>query len=241
MFSHPFAEKKLIWTTLSIVFCDGSLKRHILTDTLVAAVVHTANIQGGGGAPDVLASIRARFPWLRHVFANGAYAGEKLEAALKGKGCQSPRNRGADALSMTFWSYCTDQPNFSLQEVELSASIHPYILRFHKFELGDLSLCLTVGPWSGDCGAEAARSRMMTLAKDAMRLLPASAIHGSRSSASFLRIMEWKPAIRLRASTRRGTAASMAAIMTMSALLRCSLAVVISRAMVLADGTSWSC
>lgn len=49
MFSHPFAEKKLIWTTLSIVFCDGSLKRHILTDTLVAAVVHTANIQGGGG------------------------------------------------------------------------------------------------------------------------------------------------------------------------------------------------
>jgi hypothetical protein len=48
----------------------------------------------------------------------------------------------------------------------------------------------------------------------AMRLLPASAIHGSRSSASFLRIMEGKQAIKLHASTSRGTPASMAAIMT---------------------------
>jgi transposase len=30
----------------------------------------------------VLASIRYLFPWLRHVFADGAYAGEKLEIAL---------------------------------------------------------------------------------------------------------------------------------------------------------------
>ena len=36
--------------------------------------------------PGVLASIRASFPWLRHVFADGGYAGEKLETALKGKG-----------------------------------------------------------------------------------------------------------------------------------------------------------
>jgi transposase len=64
-------------------------KRHILTDTLgllVAAVVHTADIQDRDGAPGVLASIRASFPWLRHVFADGGYAGEKLETALKGKG-----------------------------------------------------------------------------------------------------------------------------------------------------------
>lgn len=64
-------------------------KRHILTDTLgllVAAVVHTADIQDRDGAPDVLTSIRTSFPWLRHVFADGAYAGEKLETALKGKG-----------------------------------------------------------------------------------------------------------------------------------------------------------
>lgn len=30
--------------------------------------------------------IRASFPWLRHVFADGGYAGDKLQTALKGKG-----------------------------------------------------------------------------------------------------------------------------------------------------------
>jgi transposase len=60
-------------------------KRHILTETqglLVGAVVHTADIQDRDGAPDVLASIRHSFPWLRQVFADGGYAGDKLRAAL---------------------------------------------------------------------------------------------------------------------------------------------------------------
>lgn len=60
-------------------------KRHILTDTtglLVAAIVHAADIQDRDGAPALLASIRSTFPWLRHVFADAAYAGDKLEAAL---------------------------------------------------------------------------------------------------------------------------------------------------------------
>ena len=64
-------------------------KRHIITDTsghLVGAQVHTADIQDRDGAPGVLASIRYLFPWLRHVFADGAYAGEKLETALAGLG-----------------------------------------------------------------------------------------------------------------------------------------------------------
>jgi transposase len=64
-------------------------KRHILTDTgglLVGAVVHTADVQDRDGAPKVLAAIRTLCPWLRHVFADGAYAGEKLETALIGKG-----------------------------------------------------------------------------------------------------------------------------------------------------------
>ena len=64
-------------------------KRHILTDTLgllVTAIVHTADIQDRDGAPAVLTSIRASFPWLRHIFADGGYAGEKLEAALRGQG-----------------------------------------------------------------------------------------------------------------------------------------------------------
>ena len=60
-------------------------KRHIITDTqgfLVGAIVHAADVHDRDGAPDVLASIRHRFPWLRHVFADGGYAGDKLRAAL---------------------------------------------------------------------------------------------------------------------------------------------------------------
>ncbi|AKH18898.1 transposase (plasmid) [Sphingomonas sanxanigenens DSM 19645 = NX02] len=61
-------------------------KRHILTDTegnLVHAVVHTADIQDRDGAPMVLGGVIQRFPWLRHVFADGGYAGQKLKEALK--------------------------------------------------------------------------------------------------------------------------------------------------------------
>lgn len=60
-------------------------KRHILTDTtglMVAAMVHEAGMQDRDGAVPLLASIRTCLPWLRHVFADGAYAGAKLEAAL---------------------------------------------------------------------------------------------------------------------------------------------------------------
>jgi transposase len=61
-------------------------KRHILTDTegnLVHAVIHTADIQDRDGAPLVLAHIIHRFPWLRYVFADGGYAGDKLRDALR--------------------------------------------------------------------------------------------------------------------------------------------------------------
>jgi transposase len=64
-------------------------KRHIITDTngfLVGAVVHAASTQDRDGAPLVLRAIRSAFPWLRHVFADGGYAGRKLREALKGKG-----------------------------------------------------------------------------------------------------------------------------------------------------------
>lgn len=60
-------------------------KRHIVTDTdglLVALMVHEAGIQDRDGAPALLASMRAPFPWLRHVFADGGYAGPKLRGAL---------------------------------------------------------------------------------------------------------------------------------------------------------------
>lgn len=61
-------------------------KRHIVTDTLglmVGLVVHGADIQDRDGAPSVLEQIRYRYPWLRHVFADGGYAGPKLRGALK--------------------------------------------------------------------------------------------------------------------------------------------------------------
>lgn len=60
-------------------------KRHILTDTiglLVAAIVHPADVQDRDGAPVLLKALRRAFPWLRHVFADSAYAGGKLQAAL---------------------------------------------------------------------------------------------------------------------------------------------------------------
>ncbi len=64
-------------------------KRHILTDTcgfLAFILVHTADIQDRDGAVDMLKTIRFRFPWLRHAFADGGYAGDKLKNALKGNG-----------------------------------------------------------------------------------------------------------------------------------------------------------
>ena len=64
-------------------------KRHILTDTcgyLIFILVHAADIQDRDGAVDVLKAVRYRFPWLRHVFADGGYAGDKLRGALKSHG-----------------------------------------------------------------------------------------------------------------------------------------------------------
>ena len=64
-------------------------KRHIVTDTtglLVGLEVHSAGIQDRDGASDVLKKVAARYPFLRHVFADGGYAGPKLRDALKAIG-----------------------------------------------------------------------------------------------------------------------------------------------------------
>jgi transposase len=64
-------------------------KRHILTDTIglpVAMIVHPANVQDRDGAPTLLASARDLVPWLRHVFADAGYAGDKLKNALENRG-----------------------------------------------------------------------------------------------------------------------------------------------------------
>ena len=65
--------------------CIKGRKRHLLTDTnglLIAAIVTGADLQDRDGAPPLLESIRTRFPWLRHIFADGGYAGPKLATAL---------------------------------------------------------------------------------------------------------------------------------------------------------------
>ena len=60
-------------------------KRHIITDTagnMVGLTVHTADIQDRDGAVSVITTIRRLYPWLRHLFADGGYAGDKLKDAL---------------------------------------------------------------------------------------------------------------------------------------------------------------
>ena len=60
-------------------------KRHTVVDTtgmLFGLVVHATDVQDRDGAPAVLKSIRHTCPWLRHLFADGGYAGPKLRGAL---------------------------------------------------------------------------------------------------------------------------------------------------------------
>jgi transposase len=64
-------------------------KRHIGTDTsgfLVGLLIHTVDIQDRDSAVPLLASIRRLYPWLRHVFVDGGYAGQKLVAAMSNLG-----------------------------------------------------------------------------------------------------------------------------------------------------------
>src|SRR5450631_601164 len=49
---------------------------------LVGLQVHPADIQDRDGAVPLFRSIRTLYPWLRHIFADGAYAGDKLKDAL---------------------------------------------------------------------------------------------------------------------------------------------------------------
>jgi putative transposase len=67
----------------------NGVHRLTVTDTLglmVGAAVHPVGVQDRDGAPMVLRSIRKSWPWLRHVFTDGGYAGPKLHGALKGQG-----------------------------------------------------------------------------------------------------------------------------------------------------------
>ncbi len=60
-------------------------KRHIVTDIIgnvLAAMVHEASISDRDGAPALLESTRADFPTIVKAFADGGYAGPKLQEAI---------------------------------------------------------------------------------------------------------------------------------------------------------------
>jgi putative transposase len=64
-------------------------KRHIVTDTegsLLAVLVHTANVQDNHGAVPLLRGMARTLPSLRHIFADRVYRGQKLLDALSGLG-----------------------------------------------------------------------------------------------------------------------------------------------------------
>ena len=60
-------------------FTHGGAGLADLCDWVLAS---TGGVQDRDGAPNVLKTIRLRFPWLRHNFADGGYAGPKLRGAL---------------------------------------------------------------------------------------------------------------------------------------------------------------
>jgi putative transposase len=103
--SAGFTDSQSIKTTESSAICgydagekvnrrqhskgNNGRKRHIITDTcgfLVSVLVRAADIQDRDGAVDVPKIIRFRFMFLRHIFADGGHAGNKLKAALEGHG-----------------------------------------------------------------------------------------------------------------------------------------------------------
>ena len=80
--SRPFAAISTLGATAR---CSPQSTNFTL-GLLLFALIHAADIQDGDGAPDVIKALRFRFPWLRHIFADGGYAGSKLAAAFAGFG-----------------------------------------------------------------------------------------------------------------------------------------------------------
>ena len=82
-------------------------KRHILTDTiglLVGMIVHPADVQDRDGAPPCWRSVRERVSWLRHVFADGGYAGDKLNDRLENSA--SGRSRSSNGRTQPRDLFC---------------------------------------------------------------------------------------------------------------------------------------
>lgn len=63
-------------------------KEHLVVDTLglpMGIVVHRANIHDSVGAHDLIETMRAKYPKLKKILADGGYKGQKIRDAVKGK------------------------------------------------------------------------------------------------------------------------------------------------------------
>lgn len=94
----PAAEKRGFDAAKKVV----GRKRHIAVDTdgrLLMVNLTTADISDSAGAQEIIAGIRKRWPWLKHLFADGAYDRTKLmdAAAYRGFVLEIVRRSGTQA------------------------------------------------------------------------------------------------------------------------------------------------
>ena len=73
----------------------GGRKRHILVDTLgllLSVVVHPADIQDRDGAFQLLRRARRLFPFIKRIFGDGGYAGERMALIVWRTGAWRPKS-----------------------------------------------------------------------------------------------------------------------------------------------------
>ena len=61
-------------------------KRHVVVDTaglLLGVLITAANVSDQAGARELLKEVCLRFGWLRHIWADAGYLGQKLLAAVQ--------------------------------------------------------------------------------------------------------------------------------------------------------------
>ena len=109
-------------------------KRHIITDTCgnqIACRVHMANIQDRDSAPGVFSKLRREAPHIRHVFADGGYAGPKLRGALVSLGVclrRRPSDLGINPMispTLCPTSSTAHKSRFCPQPMAIAAGIGP--------------------------------------------------------------------------------------------------------------------
>lgn len=101
-------------------------KRHSLTDTiglLVGAIVHPADVPDRDGAPLLLTSPCGAVPWLRHVFADGAYGGDKRQGEL----ASGPSRSSSDRMLRKALSCCRGDGWLNAELRGSTASATPWL------------------------------------------------------------------------------------------------------------------